>query len=1055
MRKISLILTMVLAMVSMAFAQRTISGAVTDDKGQALMSATVVEKGTTNGTATDMDGKYALPVKDGATLVFSYVGYTTQEIPIGASNALNVTMSEGEAITEVVVTALNVSRDQKSLGYSTQKVDGSVLQQNRETNVINSLAGRIAGVQINGASGNMGGSSRVLIRGARSVTGENQALFVVDGVPMDNSNFTTLDQARGAGGYDYGNAIQDINPDDIESVNVLKGGAAAALYGSRGANGVIMITTKKGSASRNKKTPIGITINSSVASEEVMLLPALQNSYGGGYDWNGTDAAGVNIPDYATDESWGPKLDGSPHRGWYSWDAWDTENYGKATPWSPQPNNVHDFFEKGLSFTNNIAVTGGNEMATFRASYTNLTMKGVMPNSSLNRNTISFNGSLNPTDKLHFTMGANYVVNAGSGRPGTGYDGLNVTQQFFQWGQRQWDITNMRKYINPDGTQRTWNRTSAANGAAKYTDNPYWTRYMNYQNDQRDRFFGNIAATYDINKNWSMTYRAMNDFYTDRRQERVAVGSQDIPSYIEDLRTVSEFNSDAILNYNKAFGSKVTLKGFVGGNIRRTSYKGTFAATQGGLNVPLFYNIANSTASPSITTTEENKGINSAFASASLGISSMFYLDATARNDWSSTLPEGNNSYFYPSVSGSFVFTELGALKDNKILSFGKVRAGWSRVGNDAAAYSLASNYLAHPLFGSSAMASVPNRLNNPNLRNETTDAWEVGGEFRLFKDRVGLSVTHYNSLSYDLILAVPTSASTGYSSQLLNAGKISNTGWELALSLTPIKTKNFSWDMNINWSKNTNKVVEFKLPDGSEPTKYRLANAPFAVEVAALVGQPYGTIMGTDFTYTPDGQKIMDASGVYVPSATPVALGTTLADWTGGINNSFTYKGLSLAFLIDGQMGGSIFSTSHMWGTYSGLWEETAANEIREKGTDNTGAVEQPDGTFKTETVHVDAFTQFQGNSAYTLARYSTFDATYFKLREVRLAYTLPAKWFEKAPVRSVTASLVARNVSILYKKAPGIDPDYVNSSGNVQGIEGAYLPPTRTISFNLNLNF
>lgn len=1017
---------------------RTVTGKVTSaDDGSALPGVNVLVKGTTNGTTTGVDGGYSLPVSDAATLVFSFIGFTTQEVEVGSRSEINVSMaSDVKQLGEVVVTALGIEREERSLGYAVQEVSGESLEKAREVNVVNSLAGRVAGVQITGGSGNMGGSSRILIRGANSIAGNNQPLFVVDGVPFDNSNYTTTNQARGAGGYDYGNMAQDINPDDIESISVLKGPSAAALYGTRASNGVILITTKSG---RGKKG-IGISVNSGVTFDRVYVLPKYQNEYGGG---NGpfTRENGEDVAYMAFDESWGPRLEGQPVRQWYSYYENDPD-FGVATPWTAQPNNIRDFFNTGSTYNNNIAISGGSEKANFRLSFTNLQQTGVMPNSKLMRNTVNFSGSTQLTDKLTTSISGNYVYNEATGRPGTGYDGNNVMQQFNQWGQRNLDMSKSRVYKNPDGTQRTWNRKSSTDATPQYTDNPYWTRYENYQNDDRERLFGNITATYQFTDWLRLTGRAMTDLYTDRREERIAVGSQAIPEYVEGIRQVKELNTDLILYFDRKFGNFSVLT-YIGGNAMRRSYNRNEGTTQGGLNVPNFYSLNNAKSGVLTDDYFEQKRINSVFGNASFGYKDMIYLDATLRNDWSSTLPKENNSYLYPSVTGSFVFSGLGALQNSNVLSFGKVRAGWAQVGNDTDPYRIALTYVPKENFGANPNFSVPNALNNPNLKPERTSSWEVGTDVRFFNNRLGLDFTYYEKVTRDQIFSVSISPTSGYNSQVINAGEVTNKGMELMLTATPVKlTNGLQWDVTVNWARNRNKVV--KLIEGVDT--YTLANAPFSVSVVAREGQPYGTILGYGFVYNENGDKLVTATGTYQRTTQLVPLGNVMADWTGGITNALNYKGFNLSVLIDMQRGGDIFSTTNMFGKYSGMFEETVAGNIRELGVIAKGV--KADGT--PNDIRQTAQAYFQGLYGRDAAH--VYDASFVKLREVRLGYALPNTLFGKLPFRNVTLSLVGRNLAILHKNIPHLDPEAAVSAGNVQGIEGAQVPSVRSMGLNLS---
>lgn len=1043
----SLMVLFLLSAVTQA-QERTISGTVTStEEGMALPGVNVIIQGTALGTVTDIEGNYSLNVpQDANVLVFSFIGYVQEEVEIGDRTTIDVQMeTDITQLSEVVVTALGIEREERALGYAVQEIEGETLTKAREVNVVNSLSGRIAGVQVSGASGNMGGSSRILIRGVNSVAGNNQPLFVVDGVPLDNSNFTTTDQARGGGGYDYGNMAQDINPDDIASISVLKGPSAAALYGTRAANGVILITTKSGEGQRG----IGVSVNSSVTIDNVYILPDYQNEYGGG---NGpfSQYEGEDIAYTAFDESWGPRLDGRPVRQWYSFYEGDPD-FGRATPWVAHPDNIRDFFETGVTLNNNVALSGGNENSSFRLSYTNVTQNFVLPNSELDRNTLNFSGSTQLTDRFTASISANYVVNKALGRPGTGYDGNNVMQQFNQWSHRQMDMDKLRVYETAEGIHRTWNIGGPTSLAPYYSDNPYWTRYKNYQNDDRERLFGNLTLKYDFTDWLSLTGRVMTDFYTDRREERIAVGSQAISEYSEGIREVTETNADLILNFDRRLSEDFSLNAFVGGNIRINSYHRNVGTTQGGLNVPDFYNLNNSASSVLIDDYLEERQINSVFGSASLGFRDMVYADFTLRNDWSSTLPADDNAYLYPSVSGSFVFSELAPLQTSGILSFGKLRAGWAQVGNDTDPYRLGITYVPKESFGADPRFTVPNDLNNPNLRPEKTNSWEVGADLRFFSDRIGLDVTYYSSVSTDQIFTVDISGTTGYGAQIINAGEVTNKGVEVQLRATPVVTDNFQWDMIVNWARNRNEIVE--LAPGINT--YTLINAPFSVSVVAREGEPYGAIMGFDFVYDDAGNKVINPSGTYAVTSEQVPLGNAMPDWTGGITNTFSFRGVTASVLIDGRKGVDIFSISNMFGKYSGMLQETVDGNIRElgviaEGVVNVGTPENPQ--YEPNTTRLSAIDYFQGLYGRDAAH--VYDGSFIKLREVTLGYTLPNSLLENSPFRNVTFSLIGRNLALLYKKIPHLDPENTLSSDNIQGIEGAQLPSVRSWGFNLSFN-
>jgi len=610
MRKFTIFLALMLLIgLQAAFAQRTISGKVTSsDDGSAIPGATILVKGTAVGAITDVDGKFTLVVpKDKNVILVSYVGMKTQELELGTDNVVNVALLPSvQELEGVVVTALGVTREKKALGYSVQDVKGGVLQTDGSANVINQLSGRIAGVQVTSSSGNMGGSSRVLIRGVNSIYGNNQPLFVIDGTIIDNSDFNTANTARGAGGYDYGNMAQDINPDDIASISVLKGANAAALYGSRAANGVIMITTKKGSQQKGKQ--VGVEFSTGLGFEQIAYLPEYQKLYGGGnggldasnweiktysdnsgyYKISGVDGDGNAFTsfdlgmDYGIDESFGPAYsttagkflqdystatgvtfngDLSPYnsspiyyRPYYSFDSWDSDNYGKSVQWMTPKHDVKDFFQTGIGWTNNVAFTGGGASTQFRLALGTYNSSGYMPKSTLDKYTVSFNGSTNLTKDLKAFAAVNYISTKTKGRSETGYGDVNPIERFNQWGQRQLDQEIAKSYINPDGTQRSWNRTSMDDPTPAYSNNPYWDRNMNYQNDKRDRYYGNVGLSYQITSWLSAQGKVNLDYYTFRTQERVAIGSVSQSFYREEQRTNSELNAEFLFLVDKTFG---------------------------------------------------------------------------------------------------------------------------------------------------------------------------------------------------------------------------------------------------------------------------------------------------------------------------------------------------------------------------------------------------------------------------------------------------------------------------------------------------------------------
>ncbi|MCD4732188.1 MAG: SusC/RagA family TonB-linked outer membrane protein [Bacteroidales bacterium] len=1063
---------------------REITGTVTNpDDGQPIPGVQVVVKGTTVGTVTDLNGNYSLNVPPSAEiLVFKYIGFQEQEVTIGDQTSINIELEESvTALDELVVTALGVTREKKALGYAVQDVGGDEITKAGETSVINSLSGKVSGLQVT-SSGNLGGSSRILIRGASSITGENQPLFIVDGVPVDNANYSEANTNRGAGGYDYGSMASDINSYDVESVSILKGPAASALYGSRAANGVILITTKKGKVStKDGKRGIGVTYNFGYTWETPAILPTYQNEYGGGYGFdtlwaqpgndvwmdqympNGPHYTDIGdgydlIAHYAVDESWGPKLEGQMYRPWYSWEPQIEEYFGSSVPWEAHPDNVKDFYQTGHTMTNNVALTGGSEAAFFRLSYTNMRQQGIMPNSELKKNILNFSGSAKLVKWLTAFTNINYVNSEATGRPKTGYDGDNVIQQFNQWGQRQWDQEIMEEYWqNPDGTQNTWNRTAYNNAFPKYTDNPYWTRHMNYQNDGRDRVYGNFGFTAEITDWLSFTGKYNLDYYTDRREERIAVGSNNISEYMEAIRTFTESNIEFLFQAKKNLTEDFSLEVDLGGNRRTNIYNRNQGSTNGGLPIPEFYSLSNTTDPISIIDLNTKYRVNSLYARASLGYKGMLYLDLTGRSDWSSTLPVEEDwflgmsrPYFYPSVNLSYVFSETPGLESLDWLSLGKVRFGWAQVGNDTDPYRLYGTYRGKENFGINPVYTVPNALNNDKLDPERTTSWEVGGDFQFFKSRIGLDVTYYSMKTVDLIFPVTLSGATGYQSTIINAGEMTNKGIEVLLTGAPVRNDNFSWDITVNWAKNNNELVGLE----GDIESLRLANAPFSVSVNAFVGEPYGTILGYDYTMV-DGERLVGANGMYTRSDEIVPIGTVQPDWTGGIANSFTFKNWNLYFLFDMRQGGQVFYTSYMWGMYSGMLEETVEDNIREDGIVLEGVMEDPNnpGTYITNTTVLDAETY--GLNHYYVNAMNVFDADFIKLRELSLSYTLPNKVLENTPFTRLRIAFIARNLWTFGTDIKHFDPEHVTNSGNVQGIEGAQVPSTKSYGINLNIGF
>ncbi|BAX78983.1 SusC/RagA family TonB-linked outer membrane protein [Labilibaculum antarcticum] len=1041
---------------------KQITGTITSaEDGLGMPGVSVVLKGTTIGASTDIDGRYSLEAKSTDILLISFVGMITQEIKVGDKTVINVVMeTESIGMDEVVVTALGVTREKKSLGYAVTEVSGESISEGKESNIVNSLSGKVAGVSIRQAN-TMGGSANILIRGSASLMGNNQALFVVDGVPMDNSNTNTADQSSGRGGYDYGNAASDINPDDVESVSILKGAAASALYGSRAANGVVLITTKKG----KKRNGFGVTVNSGITFNTINkeTMPEYQYEYGAGYspDWSFSGSDGLNgniVVNTNDDASWGPAFD--PNLQVVHWDALDpnADNYGETRPWVAPKSTVYDFFETGVKYTNSVALTGGNDFGSFRLSFTNSDESGILPNSSIKKNSMSIKSDYKLTEKLKASASANYVNTKGKGRFGTGYDDNNPMQNFAQWFQTNLDFDRLKKnYERGDGGMLTWNASNPTDLAPAYANNPYWTRYKNYEDDERNRLFGYIALDYELNDMFSLTYRTSIDFYQERQNERIAVGSNTQSKFSSFDRTYSEWNSDLMLKFKKRVND-FSLNGLVGVNYLDRNIQTISGETSGGLVVPGLYTVANSVVAKSPTETLLEKNTKSGYGSFSVGYKNFAYFEGSFRVDQTSTLPTNENTYFYPAVSGSLILSELGAIKDLSFLSFAKLRANYAEVGNDTNPYNIRSAYSQYVNWGNKASFSVNGTLKNPELKSERTESVELGLEANFFNNRFGFDLALYKSNSFDQIMDVNVSTASGYSRAFVNSGEIENKGIELGINISPVKSSDFNWDMNINWAKNKNEVIS--LYNGVDNIQILSA---WDITMNATVGEAYGVLKGTDFVYT-NGKKTVDANGYYTKTAEDdKVIGNIQADWTGGITNTFSYKGITLRALVDIQKGGDIYSVDRKYGLATGLFKETGG--LNSKGNPKRDAVSDGGGILHAEAVNIDGTpnttfaraNSWGGDQYYgrtPTARY-IYDASYVKLREVALSYTIPKSILSQTFFTKAVVSAVGRNLWIIHKNTPGFDPETGQSSGNEQGIANGSYPTTRTYGFNVTLGF
>ena len=817
-----------------------------------------------------------------------------------------------------------------------------------------------------------------------------------------------------------------------------------------------MITTKKG----KKGEGYGVTFNSSLGFEVVNKMPKMQKLYGGGYGFETVKINGkeYQYPDMATDESWGDKYEGQEILSWYDlakWEAGGKVGNPTTSKWQTPANDIDSFFETGVVFTNNVSVAQATDRASARISYTNSDLKGFMPNSSLKKNIFNVSASTTSADKrLELFTNVTYFNSAAKGRSETGYGDNNVMQKFIQWGHRELDMKELKSlYQMPDGTQATWNRVAWDDATPNYSNNPYWSRYMNYQNDSRNRVYGNVGISYKIAEFLKFQYKANLDFFVDKQFERNAVYSQEQSRYKEMSRQQAEMNHEFLLSFNKNI-TDYSFSANLGSNLMSRRYEYVYGETDGGLAIPEFYNLKNSVNPATGTNYLRKKSINSIFASGTVGYKSMLYLDLSLRNDWSSTLPNGNNSYLYPSVTGSFIFSEL-VKEDLPWLNFGKVRLGFAQVGNDTDPYQIVDTYTQYTNITSTPGYVLANTLKNSGLKPETTNSYEAGLELSLFNNRFGIEATYYSSETKNQIIPLSITGTSGYLYKVVNTGLMTNQGIELSIHGTPVQTADFTWESSLVLASNKNKVKKL-LEDVSY---YRLTTAPFKVEVGAMEGQEYGVIMGTDFVYDAKGNRVINEDGSYAATDGNVNIGSIYPDFTGGWTNTFRFKNFDLSVLLDFSKGGNYFSTSYMWGMYSGMLEESAAiNEngvnIRESIANGGGVLlqgVQADGTPNTVRMGAEDF----GAQHYSgPAAQNVFKSDYVKLREINLGYTIPMK--SNYFVKSLRVSAYGRNLAVWGPDVKHFDPEMaITNSGNIQGIEGGALPSVANFGMNVSVKF
>jgi TonB-linked SusC/RagA family outer membrane protein len=1043
--------------------ERTVSGTVTSSEdGSGLPGVNVILKGTTTGTVTDVNGAFKLTVPaEGGTLVFSFIGLKTFEAQIGNRSVVDVPMaSDVTQLSEVVVTALNIPREKKTLGYATQEVKSENLRVARDENVVNSLAGKVSGVQVIGGSGAKFGQAAVRIRGVRGLTA-SEPLYVVDGIVITDPSA--------------------VNMDNVESVNVLKGASAAALYGNRARDGVIVITSKKG-----QEGQLTIDWNTTIQMENVRTLPEYQDIYGGGYSetfktftYNpaihdpalaGLDGMPYPNPMYA-DESWGAKMEGQMVA---QWDAWTPghPNYGKARPWSSHPDNWKDFFNTGWTSNNSIQVGKASEDYNVRAAFSQSRRTGVLPGSEQNKNFLNLNTSINLAKNVQLFSAINYSKIASDGNLTEGYNQIGATMR--QWHQRQIDMDLLRSsYRLPNGTYTSWNILSPENPSPLYWDNPFTDMYANPQNRTSENVFLKFGASWEIVEGLKAQLSFLRATRNDLYEAITGSGTLNVDRYQSQSDYRVEDNIEFIVSYNKHFNDDWSLSALVGANNRQDERFYLNGATAGGLSVPELYNLKASIDRPIAENYKSFKEIRSVFAQASLGFRDMVYLDATVRTDWSSTLPLDNNSYTYPSVSGTFIFSEL--LSNQNTLSFGKLRASYAQVGGDVDPYQLAPSYAVGTPYGNVASMAVPNTLPNANLKPQTSESIEAGIELGFLQNRIKLDFAYFTYNNKDEIIQVSTPATSGVTAAYVNSGLTVTNGYEVTLGGTPVRTTDFNWDVSFNIASYRNEVRELypglntiQLANGQNGTSTSGGWGGLSAQARVpdpVTGETYewGTLIGTAYKRDANGNIIVDADG-YAETVRDQVLGTILPDFTGGIFNRFTYKNFDLSFTIDWQTGGTFSSWSKMFQNATGIGIESVA--LNDKGVQqredpaNGGGLRFEGAVFEDGTAN-DVYLGANDFwwSQFALHERWLYSSDYVKLREFRLGYTFPSSVLGDK-IRSLNIAFVGNNPLMIWSAVKDIDAselsgDSVRARANGAYLEGGQMPPTRSFGLDLKIGF
>ncbi|BAV07862.1 TonB-linked outer membrane protein, SusC/RagA family [Filimonas lacunae] len=1038
--------------VAASRASHVVKGVVTNDKEELLAGVAVTARPGGKTVLTNATGAFSIEVEgDDVVLVFSSAGYLTQELKAGNNATLNVQLqADIKNLDNVVVTALGIKRQEKALGYSIATIDGSKVNTVKEVNVVNALSGKVAGVDIRAVSSDPGSSVLITIRGSSSISSGSQPLFVVDGVPISSGNRTPATPV-GQVTVDYGSPISDINPDDIASISVLKGASAAALYGSRAGNGVVLITTKSGSG--KSKKGLNVQANFNAMYDKAWQFPEFQNEFGAGDVTSSTDPTNT-----LSTASWGPRLDqGTKYVQWNS----PTDVNGNLVPtdWVSYPNRVKDFFETGSTYTTNVAVSGNN----FRLSYTNLQNKGISPNTDLQRNTVNLAAGYELSPKIKVTTNVAYANNHSKNRP------------TFNRGSASYIIYTMPGNINPALLKNYWQKDKE--GLAQFsqdqgsTDNPYFVAYELTNGYNRNRLTGNIQLNIDLLKNLSLMVRSGVDFYSETDESKRAFSAVQNPNGGYSIGSLfqMERNTDFLLTYKKNLKKDWSFFVSAGGN-RMDANNNSQSQAAGTLVMPGVYNIANAAAGVvTNNSSRSTRRINSIYGMGELSYSNYAFLNLTARNDWSSTLPSNHNSYFYPSASLSFIVSDMLHL-NSKTVSFAKVRMNWSKVGKDTDPYNLYNNFtFASPDWGSVKMATFSATLKNNNLKPEIATSYEAGTDLKFFNNRLGIEATYYSTSSRNQIVPIPTSMSSGYSTKIINTGEIRNSGWEIGVNGTPV-TGAFTWNISANFTRNRNKVVSLS----KDLSSYSMGSAE-GVQYQIMEGTQMGDMYGNTWKTVPDGphkgEELLDNTGHSQAATGLVKIGNYNPDFMAGFTNAFTYKQFSLNTLLDWRQGGQFFSYVFMnllsdGRTVNTLYGRDAAhggvswndNGVeRNDGMIENGYISDGNGGYVKNTNVTDP-ESYYGDYYWKMHQRNTFSATYVKLREASLTYTFTKKQLSRLPFTNLSVALIGRNLFSYTAAGKGYDPETamtIKSGSIVPGTASWSLPYTRSYGVKLSVNF